>query len=477
MGKNTKAPKAATKKKTEAKSTATPATQAKVKKGTSNPGASSNKKPGPTQRKITEFSKNITAALYLQQKQAAVAGFSSPVDVISSFVTARVNALSTSAYTFFGYQAGQNSASSEPSVDERINADMEALANQCKLEDAKIDAINAKLKKEGISDKEVKQLKLEKRQAFAKKDIYFLEQINLAPELVKEHAVRRVDLFFYLLIAVYKKQLFFDVKSKKGTSKQHGKGSSKRGTAGCHSSLVTSVKSAIQIDEAENASQQTLLSQVIAFFEESTVTDTSFYEAYVNAMEEPENVVEEDDTDEEDGFLTGTHLIEMLNEVVELPDIVNKLDCGIETGGNKITTKACLGIVNLVSKGEINPIVGMLHFSRVMHLCFEALKYNYCLIAQEKSDNSKSNYPLSIARAIALEKAGTFSVFCKDSLQLLPEYVEMHLQLNRFIRDLPVQDLLIAGVSDKVLDRVFLAKQQEIMESSPICSNKKALSK
>lgn len=139
-------------------------------------------------------------------------------------------------------------------------------------------------------------------------DDSLLQQVELSKDLIQEHAARRVDLFFYLLVAVYKEQ--FNL-IKENTVKQHGQGSIKKGTHACHSSLFPN----------------TNLSPL--FFK--------------------------------------THFYESLNSTVELPKIVNDFDGCIE--GKRMPSPwiiECQSILNAVSRADIDPRHGMTRFFKVM---------------------------------------------------------------------------------------------------------------
>lgn len=163
-------------------------------------------------------------------------------------------------------------------------------------------------------------------------DIY-LKQIDLVEYEIMEHAQRRVDLYFYLLVAVYKQGANI-VKS--STNKQHGVGALIRGTEASHDSFFPHI---------ELQYPQTKLSALWSPF----VTYWS---------------------------LSGTHFEDSNNMTTELPAIVNYFDTFIELAvpgqrsrPSKYLNKL-LKDLNLVSRGEKTPIDAMNSFLTTMHLFF-----------------------------------------------------------------------------------------------------------
>jgi len=164
-------------------------------------------------------------------------------------------------------------------------------------------------------------------------DIY-LQQINLLEQEIMEHAQRRVDLYFYLLVAVYKKN---GRVVKMWTHKQHGVGGIKdRGTNACHDSFFPHV---------ELQYQQTKISSLWARFVP------------------PDSI-------------SGTHFEDSNNMTTELPIIVNEFDTYMESANpgkrsapSKYVNKM-LKDLNLVAKGEKTPVDAMNSFLKTMKLFF-----------------------------------------------------------------------------------------------------------
>jgi hypothetical protein len=149
----------------------------------------------------------------------------------------------------------------------------------------------------------------------AKHDL-ILQEVKLMKENIIEHAALRVDLFFYLMVALYGKGVTV---TKNLTVKQHGKGSTYLNSHACHNSLFSNVP-----------------------------------------------------------VLSGTFLQEALDSTFELPAIVNGFDGHLE-GRIKPSrwVKECLFILNLVSQKEINPTYGMTLFFHNMDDFFSSPKDEY----------------------------------------------------------------------------------------------------
>ncbi|MDF1828386.1 MAG: ankyrin repeat domain-containing protein [Legionellaceae bacterium] len=149
---------------------------------------------------------------------------------------------------------------------------------------------------------------------------------SLAQERIIEHARRRVDLFFYMLIAYYKTGLTI---KRRDTKLQHGSGSGD--TVACHSAILPSVYDTIvhrpshQINTRYNPGVMSYLTSI----------------------------------------LDHTHLHTSLNSTVELHQSVNHFDSnlieGKDTEYQKMRFKSIV-ILNAVSQGRLNPVDGMGQF-------------------------------------------------------------------------------------------------------------------
>lgn len=147
--------------------------------------------------------------------------------------------------------------------------------------------------------------------------------VNLSKDLIVEHAARRVDLFFYTLIAYYQTQASPQLGH---TELQHGRGRSSHNiniTQACHSSFTPSL-----IDENMNSEEYT-------------------------------------------SILHGTHFMDSINSTIELPAIVNKFDDELENTYS--CRKKSLEIIRQVSLGKINPIQGLNQFLNMMHMTFNLI--------------------------------------------------------------------------------------------------------
>lgn len=212
-------------------------------------------------------------------------------------------------------------------------------------------------------------------------DKLLLEEVELVEEQIEEHAARRVDLFFYLLLAVYNKNVNV---TKAKTVKQHGTGSKELGTQACHSSLFPNLH-----------------------FE--ALPSSSWLPAWLRAAEEPLTLAE-------------TQFEDALNMTVELPKIVNDFDGLIEGRAHTtIYTLNCLVILNKVSKGEMTPKAGMNEFLKNMNDFFTRF---------EKECLSKKETSMAVKKIWEREKAGTFQAANPNSLTLNDDYLYLMLRMN-----------------------------------------------
>lgn len=153
--------------------------------------------------------------------------------------------------------------------------------------------------------------------------------LHNSKEYIKEHAARRIDLYFYLLIAIYNTKLRI---SQGDTILQHGKGrksSDRKGlTHACHSSLFPTI-----ISDKNHKDDITVL-------------------------------------------LLGTHFMDSLNSTVELPIFANQLDSELEgkISNPSLFRQKSTEILQKVSNGDIDPIIGFRLFLKEMSDTLDLLK-------------------------------------------------------------------------------------------------------
>lgn len=199
--------------------------------------------------------------------------------------------------------------------------------------------------------------------SFKSKSITLADRIEEYSDMIKEHASRRVELFFYLCIALYKSKLTIKIDE---TDKQHGQGSKSVCLAACHSSLFTSIKCA-----EENG-------------------DGTFKPIF-----------------------DGTQFAETLNSTVELPVCVNNFDSfceGKNTATNDSKNKGLrlllLPVLQRLSNGEISPIDAMEFYFKEFEK--RITSYN---VEEIKNNNVKTCYPTpkNVKERIRnLQRQGTF---------------------------------------------------------------------
>ncbi len=262
---------------------------------------------------------------------------------------------------------------------------------------------------ETISAKiELLESSLKKSTDATQKDSLILQKVELVSEEIKEHAARRVDLFFYLLVAVHGKQITV---TKESTVLQHGQGSDDKGTQACHSSLFPNVK----------------FEKIPSAWSWISTTPCS--------------------------TLDNTQFKETLNMTVELPDIVNIFDACIEGRYHRTRyIKDLLTTLNKASRNEIDPIQGMNEFFKIMDSFFVATEKKY-------QDTKKLENPTAFKKVMSLQKEGTFQGVKKDTLLVDDSYLSLMLRLKP-------HEAAIARYSTKYFASSFTAIQNEIFAST-----------
>jgi hypothetical protein len=233
----------------------------------------------------------------------------------------------------------------------------------------------------------------------AKKTVAALDSNKLLEKskpAILEHAARRVDLFFYLLIAYHNTKTKVDFTN---PMLQHG-GGVKGCTEGAHSSLFTQLidYSIFNKDEFEVAN-----SRKKHHFRKISL-------------------------------LCGTHFLESTNATMEVPLSVNDFDQELE--GQKISDesdirKAAIDIVNKVAAGAMDPIQGLEEFLRAMEKTLNDIGnekiVNSCNVPYLKRNNNTSRAHKE--EILALTKKGTLSkTFFNNALN--EAYVQSALRLS-----------------------------------------------
>ncbi|AWN75034.1 hypothetical protein LEAN103870_18160 [Legionella anisa] len=210
--------------------------------------------------------------------------------------------------------------------------------------------------------------------------------LSMSQQNIIEHANRRVDLFFYTLIAYYKTEI---LPTNGHTTLQHGRGRTTRSNTSiseaCHSSLTPSL------------------------------VDTTIYQNKQTG-------------EKHKSLLSDTHFMDSLNSTVELPPFVNDLDDLLE---NALREKS-LTILREVSLGTINPITGLTQFLQIMSTVLKDLKED----AENKSKPGLSQHPLIKQRPITpklieLVRTGSLSTTYLPQTQTANDaYIQLLLRMT-----------------------------------------------
>lgn len=240
--------------------------------------------------------------------------------------------------------------------------------------------------------------------------------LNSSKKYIIEHAARRIDLFFYLLIAYYKTNHAI---VQGDTLLQHGKGrriKKKIGlTHACHSSFFPTL-----MDESKELK-----------------------DAFCSSI------------------LSGTHFLDNLNSTVELPLFVNNFDCQLE---GKISYPSkyrqdSLMIIQAVSQGLLTPTQGLTDFLKILSQAFDDLEM--------KKPVNKNSQPYLLRDSlvspkniksdlIAFIKEGTFTdKWQVETKRVNPDYIEMMLRLTTDEKEK-------CKKSPEIRDEIYACKYQQL---------------
>ena len=474
------------------------------------------KKNTGTKRKKTDISQNITYSLALQRKNAEANGVSLFQEVASNMASMTASAVKSYVWkplrtyvqqTYLPVSESTSTAvvteilkhtplksSKTLSIEEikQRQAETERPFKEFRSElTSRHKAITKLLNEKKQIDSEEKALreaakggksvKLSTSKAQRRLDILkridglLLEKIDLQKDLIIEHARRRVELMFLLMITIYKQ----DVSVTRGpTNRQHGSGSKDEGTNGCHSSLLPNPVFK-KNESSSNYSVSSLLGTVSGFM-----------------FSKPQAAKSQSSDDD---LLKFRYLRDALNATVELDRLVNDFDCKMEgTWQQSPCVKTTLQILNSVSKGKINPIEGMNKYGKVQASFFNSIFYkhqveiNYSDLLDDDEAASEEYYPhadvlypMAFRQVCRYEYMGTFELYdlrmqaLREDLSnehtkawLKPDFYEMFLRIKggaqtytkRYLPE--VLDTASSYViSDKIEQRI-LAMQQEIYDAS-----------
>jgi hypothetical protein len=224
---------------------------------------------------------------------------------------------------------------------------------------------------------------------------------------IKEHAMRRVELFFLLCIALYKTNRVILLSE---TNKQHGKATAGLKYAACHSSLFTGIE-----DKSPNRKTRT--------------------------------------SSREKSILDDTHFAEVLNATVELPDCVNKFDslCEGKNGAqSKGLRKQLQPVLQKVAQAKITPIQAMTYFFQQMNVFFTTK-------AMHNAAQSTQHTPAAIKQHIlTLEQQGT--LYWTDNTNKKPSVAAV----ATWLRASPSSAALLL-TKPKIANKSYRRRQNEIL--------------
>lgn len=247
--------------------------------------------------------------------------------------------------------------------------------------------------------------KIQKCKNPKKIDELTLQKVELLNANIQEHAIRRVELFFHLLIAVWNKQI--TITKEGGADYQHGIGSKEYGTAACHSNPFTNL----------------------------TLTSVATMKTWFTGSK---------------ASLFNADFIAALNATMELPVAVNDFDTHFEGAyGQSSYIKEALEILNKCARGEINPITGLQQYLEILNRFFNRFEQKYI---QGKNEIA---LPDTMAKIWEMQRAGTFSMCYANSTQPRYEYLAMILGMsNTQVRSAQILPLLY--------NKHVMRKQQEM---------------
>lgn len=248
--------------------------------------------------------------------------------------------------------------------------------------------------------------------------------LKLSETNILEHAARRVDLFFYLLIAYYNSHI---IPQEGWTKLQHGRGR--------------------QLDDKSVITQACHSSFIPALIDSTLYKDIpvkSFHDRNLNTK---------------DSIICNTHFMDSLNSTMELPKFVNEFDTELETVYDCRLNS--LKILAAVSMGEIDPITGLQRFLIMMQETFKIMQNDkrfYKPIFEAPPVLTKDESIDLKSVLLSLVKKGTFKNKWNDDTQKINDiYIFMLLRLNP-------HEIKMCNESDKSKTTVIQNKIKELSQ-------------
>lgn len=404
-------------------------------------------------RKPTKYDANKAPSLYLQTLPQRKAGM---LDTVSGYLSSAGDKAYEYLSGFWSAPKTKKPTAAPLSINqsfEELELKINQLQNELKPLDEQVTLLRSE-KKPIPSSLTKKRIKIKETI-----DNMLCEKVALSADLIKWHAQRRVDLFFYQLIAVHGLIKHYEPTLEKGktillkrgeTTLQHGIGSKAKGTAACHASLFPTIAAEIvDIPEADEESYIDKASSLISSF---IGTDET---ADLN-----EDLSKEDDESSIDSInqsklipflLDNTHFQDVCNLTNEGP--MNPFDCVLEKKNRQKSpmVEKAEAITNAVFHDEMDPIKGLQMFGYHMKLFFDYIHYNYLIKDPDYTPlNPTVPYPKSFKAIWALQKEATLASFQigNDLRNTKIDYAYLHLMLEL----------------DSVSDLKKLANLQAVME-------------
>jgi hypothetical protein len=370
-------------------------------------------------RKHTKFSQNITPSMRIMQKNP-------PDESTIAYLVAATAAsyVKHSALTLLRMPPAPLPPPEPTEADSiRINAALKEQEDLIKPWNEELEIIDKKIAELKANKAEIDPELIKDQHRLLKNiDLALLKKVEMVAENIREHAIRRIDLFFLLLIAVYKKNVIIH---KGKTTKQHGNGSEITDTAACHDSLFPTIIT------SKNETKPNL---------EMTTSYWPLTLFKSNPMALPPA--------QDEQLLQDTYFAEVLNMTTELPTCVNQFDCHMEMRGCERSSmvKTAVTILNRTASGEYDPIRGLNEFIKALNLFFKAMEYQYIMQIPDYSNK---------------ERQGSFRAINESSLTANRNYVYMMLGLHKLTRKQYAAGLVYSGY----IEQRILEMQNEILTS------------
>lgn len=358
-------------------------------------------------RKGTSYESNALPSLqYLEKQNNQTTTLQKITSAVYSYVESKATALISPAPA----NAAPVAVDIQTKID-TLNDLYKELAIKINTLDSELKSVIDKIKNMRAAKQVIPpELKEEKYRLNEQIDLLKLQQVEATPEKIREHSARRIDLFFLLLIAVYKQNVTIQ---KAHTGMQHGRGTEETMTAGCHSSLFPCLEFQLIAPPQPAAAAVNNTKSYTSYLTDNPVSQTVWSyvtdNKVVNTASSFFKTTKPKYFPPEGQLFTGMHYEQVLNITTYLPVCVNQFDMHLEKRGTdpSALVKIAENILDRTSRGLIYPTQGIDEFCDAYYSMLNSLHTEYVKPGiSYKTKGTRGEWPQTFGKILEYQTEG-----------------------------------------------------------------------